>query len=694
MAKLNRPIKITIIILVFLLFECSGLFSARIMDFDQSDPVLGYRPLRSFFLKNFPFNSYDHGQWLFYGESILAGRKPFVDFFMDYGPYLYWFFSIPYRFFGQNPFAIIVTLYFISPIICFGIYFLMVRELFYRKEFIFAFLVFAWLVNLHFIYYTPMFRIAFALYSFSLVSRGWQEFDPFRLGLGGLLAVFTFFISPDMGIYACGTILLGSILMTFFLRENSFKNFKKVWFPILIGMSLAIALSAPPLIYWGIFWPYLEHVFALASGASTWHGSIPLPKTIYAIVGLLLVISGTNLYLARKFPPERKEIPPILFSFLFCLIAMKTVINRSDIPHVSFWFPSFLAYGFSSVEFSLKRIDISISFSIFPFLRRHLKLFYSLSLLFFASFLYVSTHFWIPDDYRWAWVTWYRATFHSRWNNELGLMKYKDLVYDKDLGMWLKLNRYILLQETKQFLHSQTRSGGEVLCIPQSTLNPILGYKVPWGFFTPEHAFLPKYQKLLLQKLGADPPKFIVYDYGSFWALDSRDYLLQNFERFVERHYLRDRKIGNLLILRLSDRPGNEKQDPYTPVPHHIFEGTKNLRHGVKLKFYRQPIIAVDLQYILIPVPFTESLARPYLQISLFDGNRKLRRIQFLVPPSSRPSSLRVKIRPSAVVADQLEIGLPSQRYNFIFPQRAEVLSINVLKSGPGRIYDEGFLLP
>ena len=64
------------------------------------------------------------------------------------------------------------------------------------------------------------------------------------------------------------------------------------------------------------------------------------------------------------------------------------------------------------------------------------------------------------------------------------------------------------------------------------------------------------------------------------------DYLLQSFERFVEKHYARDRKIRNLLVFRLSDRPGNEETDPYIPVSlQHKFEGANHLHDGVRLKF-------------------------------------------------------------------------------------------------------------
>ena len=692
MAKLNRPMRITIIVFVFLLFECTGLFSARIMDFDQSDPVLGRPPLRYFFEKTSPFKSYDHGQWLFYGDSILAGKKPFVDFFMDYGPYLYWLFSIPYRLFGQNPFAVIASLYFVFPIICFVIYCLAVRELFSGKEFMYAYLFFAWVVNLHFMWHAPMFRIALGLYSFSLVSRGWQRFDRFRIAFGGFWAVTTFFISPEMGIYASVAIISGSILMTFLFGKSHSANSKDSWLALLIGMGLAISLSAALLIPSGIFGPYLKHVLALAKGASAWHGGLPLWKTVPVIIGLLSLMAGINLYVGWKFSLERKELPPIIFSFLFCALAIKTIINRSDIHHIFFWFPCFLAYGLAFIEFSLKRIDISISFSIFPFLRRRLKLFYFVTLLFFASFLYLSSHFWIPDNYRWGWITWFKATLHSHWDNRLNVRRYKEMVYDKDIGMWLKSSRYLYLQETKQFLRSQVKPHEGVLCIPQSTLNPILGYQVPGAFFTPEHAFRPEYQKLLIQTLETDPPRFIVYDHETSWAHDSKDYLLQHFERFVEKHYVRDRRIGNLSIFRLS---GRSEEDPYTQITFQSkSKGAGNLRNSIRLEFNREPIVAVDLHYILIPLPLTESLSRPYLKLSLLDGNKIVKKIYFLVPPSPHPVSLRVKIRPFAVVADQLEIGLSSRRDCFIFPQKVDILSLDVLKANADCIYADGFLLP
>jgi hypothetical protein len=280
------------------------------------------------------------------GDRIIAGAWPFRDWTGIYGPLLYAWGAGWYRWLGADWHAALLQLEVVSPVACLCLAALVAAWTLPSTGWRLLFLVAVAALGLDACYWAPALRVWFPLAMLGWAIAALRHGRRIRSGIACALVGLTPFVSPETGlaaVAACAVvILLGRP------EDDPSATPRRT---ALFGLLAAPAIVAL-VIFPGIVIPYVRDTVAL-SRAANWIWGVPFPGPAYpwrrvlflapfALAAASLLLAGLG-FLRRR---ERANPGGDLALALFASLVLRSMLGRTDIPHLLFALPPVLVLWF------------------------------------------------------------------------------------------------------------------------------------------------------------------------------------------------------------------------------------------------------------------------------------------------------------------------------------------------------------
>ncbi len=654
--------------------------------------LAGYTSAKAGYLP--PFGG---GQWLYAAQEILEGNTPFVDFTIDYAPLSAYVFALHSALFGHSLFAASFALNLSFPLLAVILYHLLATELFkdYRTYYSFLFLV--WLFNFYYHPVIPAVALPVALLITVLSLKWWINENGYGLLFSGILLVLLFFTSPFHFFVVCLLLIILLFTGIFFYRiPPEEKLIRSLCMLLLWGSCFLLVITI-----WGgsaFLLNYTGHFYTLyIDGYAVWYqGSI----LSWHLLPLLFCTLALGTVAWKHFSSDRsagyqERFLPLFMLCLFSLLSALSLFISSRSGERFLWFPSLLILFTLLVETYYnnrlieKLLQYAHSFGILKGISR-MKSFRALggetfTLLFVlltgSAFLYSITVGFYPIH-----RTAVKKYFFLKLNEERLNGKQVSLhqVYDPQQGVWR--NRYEMQvgKRLANYLHYEARLYDDILFIPIPLFPNPFEKKSNIPFFSIENAFNQKDRKAYLTKWEVIKPRYIVMDTRKNWLRNSADYLVQEFENFVEKNYHLEKQIDYFDILKLNRE--STQGSLYREIP--LKEAS--LKQGFPRSFADAPsfffqkeaeLTALDISYTFIkPDAFPSPLMRPFMTICPVKENGRPACKEISLPyTTEEPVHLRIRFRKKKITAKGVRLFFAPFSHTLFRPVRAELFSIRCM---------------
>lgn len=240
-------------------------------------------------------------------------------------------------------------------------------------------------------------------------------------------------------------------------------------------------------------------------------------------------------------------------------------------------------------------------------------------------------------------------------------------------------------EKLANYLHYYAKLYDDIFFIPTPLFPNPFAKRTNIPFFSIENAFNQQDRQTYLKKWEVIKPHYIVIDTRKNWLRNSADYLVQEFEQFVERNYRIAKQLDYFTILSLDTSktvsPAYQKisvkhSEPQKPYPHSLSEDARSVFEQ------EEKLAAVDMSYTFIkPSSFPAAFMRPLLRICPLRNGKELFCKEISLPyTNEEPIPLRVKFRKNTPSADALSISFAPFLHTLFRPIKAELFFVTPLK--------------
>ena len=640
---------------------------------------------------------YGGGRWLYYSQKIINGEVPFLDFTLDHGPLYAYLCAGFFYLFGQNLFALQLELNLIFPLIAFVFYHLISLEAFRDYRFRYGFLCLVWVLNLSYLPSLPAIAVPAALLSVILLVRGWKQGDYFRLLWSAILSALLLYTDPYIGVCAVVTNIFITIYVFLFFDipyNRRLLKFLILFTSFLIGIAFINLFFYEP----EAVTNYISHFKALYLEHWVWYlGTPPSSHTLFALF-FLVFFSHLSIFYFRldKETDKLRKFLPLFAVIIFSALSFFSLFYQSKDHHFFTWFPTLLTLFFLlSERYFLAAIPHAFSTSTF---RLKLSTFFpklkTFQLLGHENFAVLGVIIAPPlilfllvvgpySIHRTA-VSKYIITSLTAVSNPDGIVSTEHMEFNRKEGVWMDRSDLHDFEQLEDYLKLNVRLYEETVFLPQALYGSIAGFSNKTPFYSVENTFLHEYRDELLNRWELFKPAYIVIDTQARYVHHSEDYLLQKFDAFVEKHYYFEKQLNRYKLLRLRDK--DIAKTPYKSLNHNRSQHKKStLLLQSNASFALSPVAAVDITYTYDePQGVPSFLYRPFLRVRYYRGKEEVAVKYITVPYSSRPLTVRVKLRHKNIAADRVTVRIAERAYSVLKPRKADLLGFEVfaLKSG------------
>ncbi|MEK7475969.1 MAG: hypothetical protein AAB152_10110 [Candidatus Coatesbacteria bacterium] len=289
-------------------------------------------------------NTVDPGQWLDAGDRILAGSWPFRDWTGIYGPLLYAWGAGWYKLLGADWHAAALMLEAVSPAVCLVLAALVAAWALPTAGWRLLFLLAVAALGLDACYWAPALRVWLPLAGLAWATASLRHGHGLRAGLAAALCGLSPFVSPEAGLAAVAACLIALLRP---VATPLAPPRRAVFVACLLAPAVAALVFAPR--------PTLTFIHATASlsTSANWIWGVPFPGSAYPWRRVLFLApfaltAAALLFAGLGFLRRREQADPAgdLAHAVFAALVLRTVLGRTDIPHLLFSLPPVLVLWF------------------------------------------------------------------------------------------------------------------------------------------------------------------------------------------------------------------------------------------------------------------------------------------------------------------------------------------------------------
>jgi len=294
-------------------------------------------------------NTGDPGQWLDSGDRILSGSWPFRDWIGIYGPLLYAWGAGWYRVLGGDWLAAGLMLEVVSPVACLLLAALVAHWSLPSPGWRLVFVAAVGCLGLDACYWSPALRLWVPLAGVAWTTSALRRGARGELALACAVCGICPFLSPETGLAAMAACVLA---MAIAHRPPGCVG---------PGLPLPVALgciAAPGLLAIGLMphvtGAYVRDTAALA-GSANWIWGVPFPGSAYPwrralFLAPVALTAGGGLVALFRAIRRREDGAEDLVYVLFAASVYRTVLGRTDAPHLLFALPPVLVLWFRLIS--------------------------------------------------------------------------------------------------------------------------------------------------------------------------------------------------------------------------------------------------------------------------------------------------------------------------------------------------------